>query len=444
MALRGGALRAGGRDACRGGSSSTGRPRRSSREASWDTLALDLSSSRRIAAASATALGLGATPTDATVVAALRRDPAGRHPMRVARRGRRGGRRCGDPGARPPRAWTSCCWRRMPRWRSRRAAPTRASSTRASTRCPASSRRASSIARWRCARTSLDALGVPVLRCGAEMRQHPTSSSNGRASTGSRSERASAGTLRVPGEWVTDPVAFTLALAAAAERAGAEVRTGFRVVGGGLADRLLERRRATRSGRTSSCNCAGLHADEVARLFGDDSFAIQPRKGEFLVFDVPLDRILLPVPSARTKGVLVFPTVHGGCVAGPTAIDREDKDDWTVRPAAQARDPGDGGRDAPGPRGSRAGRELCRPASGRARRELRHRPLRGRPSAGQRGAPSARTGLSAALGIAEHVAEHRRPGVHRGAAAPGSPAADRPALVAASRERPTRPAGSEP
>ena len=81
-------------------------------------------------------------------------------------------------------------------------------------------------------------------------------------------------------------------------------------------------------------DCAGLDAHEVARLFGDDSFAIRPRKGEFLVFDVPLDRILLPVPTARTKGVLVFPTVHGGCIAGPSAIDQDERDDWTVRPEA--------------------------------------------------------------------------------------------------------------
>jgi glycerol-3-phosphate dehydrogenase len=85
-------------------------------------------------------------------------------------------------------------------------------------------------------------------------------------------------------------------------------------------------------------NCAGLHADTVARLAGDDSFEVYPRKGEFLVFDPPsgekLERILLPVPTRRTKGVLVFPTVDGKVIAGPTAVDQEDKDDWSVRPEA--------------------------------------------------------------------------------------------------------------
>jgi glycerol-3-phosphate dehydrogenase len=68
-------------------------------------------------------------------------------------------------------------------------------------------------------------------------------------------------------------------------------------------------------------------------MAGDHSFGIYPRKGEFFVFEAaePLERILLPVPTERTKGVLVFPTIDGKVVAGPTAVDGEDKHDWTVR-----------------------------------------------------------------------------------------------------------------
>lgn len=32
-------------------------------------------------------------------------------------------------------------------------------------------------------------------------------------------------------------------------------------------------------------NAAGVHADDVARMIGDDSFVIRPRKGEYLLFD---------------------------------------------------------------------------------------------------------------------------------------------------------------
>jgi glycerol-3-phosphate dehydrogenase len=140
---------------------------------------------------------------------------------------------------------------------------------------------------------------------------------------------------------VTDPVAYTLALAATAASAGAEIRTRARVA-------AIERDRgrlvlALAGGGAVACraavNCAGLFADEVARTAGDESFGIYPRKGEFFVFDAPggrpLGRILLPVPTKRTKGVLVFPTVDGSIVAGPTAHDQEDKSDWSVRPEAR-------------------------------------------------------------------------------------------------------------
>jgi glycerol-3-phosphate dehydrogenase len=149
------------------------------------------------------------------------------------------------------------------------------------------------------------------------------------------------GGLEVPGEAVTDPVAYTLALAAEAGRHGAELRTGFRVAaidrdGAGMTVRAAE-------GPNLRCrvvaNCAGLEADSVARLAGDDSFSIYARKGEFLVFDPPdgdpLETILLPVPAKLTRGVLVFPTVDGKVIAGPTAVDLRDKHDWSVRPRAR-------------------------------------------------------------------------------------------------------------
>jgi glycerol-3-phosphate dehydrogenase len=195
----------------------------------------------------------------------------------------------------------------------------------------------------------LDELGVPVLRCGAVLR--PRVGSGDAATIASLAAAACTngvavtvredGSLHVPGEAVTDPVAYTLALGGAARAAGAEMRTGARVeaierAGGRLALRA--------GGDAVACdfavNAAGLHADAVARLVGDGSFEIYPRKGEFLVFDSPTGRplaeILLPVPTKRTKGVLVFPTIDGKVVAGPTAHDQEDKDDWAVRDEGRA------------------------------------------------------------------------------------------------------------
>jgi glycerol-3-phosphate dehydrogenase len=186
----------------------------------------------------------------------------------------------------------------------------------------------------------LEALGVPARRCGATVRPRDdaerakvTALAGNAAANGVEVALQPDGSLDVPGEAVTDPVAFTRALAAAAQACGADVRLGRRVT---------ELRRVAGAVEVAGArcktvvNCAGLFADEVARLLGDESFEIYPRKGEFFVFEGSLDRVLLPVPDERTKGVLVFPTVDGHVVAGPTAIDLTDKRDRSVRPEALA------------------------------------------------------------------------------------------------------------
>lgn len=193
----------------------------------------------------------------------------------------------------------------------------------------------------------LDELEVPVITCGGRIEPREEGDA-GRieviaAKAGDNAVPVSIGddgALSIPGEAITDPAGFTAALAAAAGAAGADVRTGARV-------EAIERKGATVTLRLDSgetvrssyaVNCAGLRADEVARLVGDESFSIYPRKGEFFVFDppggVPLGHILLPIPTKRTKGVLVFPTIDGKVIAGPTAHDQDDKDDWSVRPEA--------------------------------------------------------------------------------------------------------------
>ncbi len=94
-------------------------------------------------------------------------------------------------------------------------------------------------------------------------------------------------------------------------------------------------------------NCAGLGADAVARLLGDDSFTITPRRGEYLLFDQAVGSMVshtvFQVPTAAGKGVLVTPTVHGNLLIGPTSDPQSDKEDKqttkagldTVKTAAQ-------------------------------------------------------------------------------------------------------------
>jgi len=191
----------------------------------------------------------------------------------------------------------------------------------------------------------LEELAVPLLRCGARL--SPTDESeraavrvlaeNARVN-GVQAQLEEDGALSVAGETLTDPVAFVGALAAAAQAGGATLQLDTRVVGlAGAADGavLVELEGGGRVRARAAVNCAGLHADDVASMAGDELLSVYPRKGEFLVFsaakDLPQQQILLPVTSALGKGVLVFPTVdRRAVIAGPTAREREDKRDWAV------------------------------------------------------------------------------------------------------------------
>ncbi len=191
----------------------------------------------------------------------------------------------------------------------------------------------------------MDELGVAAWRCGARLRADGPEQSATVAALAANAERNGVearllgeGELAVPGEGVTDPRAFAWALADAAAAAGATLMLGAPSAGARPSRRRGTGRDALRSGRRlhvrAVANCAGLQADEVAAMGGERSFEVYPRKGEFLVFEQPaqqpLREILLPVPSGAGKGVLVFPTIDGHVIAGPTARDRQDKHDWTV------------------------------------------------------------------------------------------------------------------
>lgn len=83
-------------------------------------------------------------------------------------------------------------------------------------------------------------------------------------------------------------------------------------------------------------NCAGVYADRVAAMIGDSSFAIHPRRGEYLLLDKACGKMathtIFQTPSAMGKGVLVSPTVDGNLLLGPTSVDAADKTDKTTTP----------------------------------------------------------------------------------------------------------------
>lgn len=86
-------------------------------------------------------------------------------------------------------------------------------------------------------------------------------------------------------------------------------------------------------------NAAGVHADEVAKLFGDDSFKIIPRRGEYSILDNNcgglVKHVIFQPPVKFGKGILVSPTVDGNILVGPTADNIDDKDDKITTGAGQ-------------------------------------------------------------------------------------------------------------
>lgn len=74
-------------------------------------------------------------------------------------------------------------------------------------------------------------------------------------------------------------------------------------------------------------NCAGLYGDRLdAALLGSAAFKITPGKGQFVVFDKAAAKlarsIILPVPTSRTKGVVICRTVIGSTSIGQGGQDR--------------------------------------------------------------------------------------------------------------------------
>ncbi len=137
--------------------------------------------------------------------------------------------------------------------------------------------------------------------------------------------------FRVPREGLIDPWSAPLAYLTQAMAHGAEVLRGCAVTGGARAGDLW--RLDTTLGEVSArlvINAAGLYGDLLDEaLIGRRDFTIRPRKGQFVVYDKPAaalaGHILLPVPTAITKGIVVCRTAWGNLLVGPTAEEQEDR-----------------------------------------------------------------------------------------------------------------------
>jgi glycerol-3-phosphate dehydrogenase len=138
------------------------------------------------------------------------------------------------------------------------------------------------------------------------------------------------GGMTVPGESIICTWTVNLALATDAINRGVTLMTSRRVDS-------VDVRGDTTTVHTNRgpvtarwvINAAGLGADLIDAMFGYSRFTVTPRRGELIVYDKLarelIDKIVLPVPTSRGKGVLVSPTIYGNVMLGPTSEDLRDR-----------------------------------------------------------------------------------------------------------------------
>ncbi len=142
------------------------------------------------------------------------------------------------------------------------------------------------------------------------------------------------GGLLVPDEGLLDPWSITLGLATEAVQGGARLHLGSPVVAIESEEDAHHVVTGTSRLRTRwVVDAAGLGSDVVDAMIAPagrtEDFTVTARRGQLVVFDKLaaqlLTRIVLPVPTPTTKGVLVTPTIYGNVLLGPTAEDLDDR-----------------------------------------------------------------------------------------------------------------------
>ncbi|MGI6078268.1 MAG: NAD(P)/FAD-dependent oxidoreductase [Fastidiosipilaceae bacterium] len=139
------------------------------------------------------------------------------------------------------------------------------------------------------------------------------------------------GGLFIPRESIIDPFVYVVALAENAVQNGAKLILEAKVLD------LIREGDAIVGVKTTKgeflanwiINASGLYCEEIARMAGKADYKVNPRRGQFYILDrdtpCKVKRIVLPIPTKRTKGKLISPMIHGNLLLGPTAEDLSDK-----------------------------------------------------------------------------------------------------------------------
>ncbi|MFK3708447.1 NAD(P)/FAD-dependent oxidoreductase [Klebsiella sp. NPDC088457] len=139
------------------------------------------------------------------------------------------------------------------------------------------------------------------------------------------------GGVLIPGESIIDPWSSPLAYLTQGVKHGGQYRFNCEVTGAEFNEQQWSIQTTAGDYRAALViNCAGNHGDRIDGLWRTPEFEIKPRKGQFLVFDKPasaqINAIILPVPTARSKGVLLSKTIFGNLLLGPTAEEQTDRE----------------------------------------------------------------------------------------------------------------------
>ncbi len=136
------------------------------------------------------------------------------------------------------------------------------------------------------------------------------------------------GGILIPSESIADPFTASVAFAELALQNGVDILLGMEISAFDNMDepvKTIVSQSGCRINTKIIVNVAGLGSEKLAKMYKGEPFDTNPRRGQFLIFDkysrTAVKHILLPIPTAQTKGVLVIPTIFGNLMAGPTAED---------------------------------------------------------------------------------------------------------------------------
>lgn len=138
----------------------------------------------------------------------------------------------------------------------------------------------------------------------------------------------------VPAKWamlspntaIINPFLYNIHLAEAAAQNGVSYLLEHEVA---AIEKVHDGFRVTAGNRTVTCrllvNAAGLFADKISAMAGDNRYTIYPCRGEYYLLDkIPQDLLHMPVypvprPGVGGLGVHLTPTIDGNLLLGPSA-----------------------------------------------------------------------------------------------------------------------------